>query len=128
MRSPAETLDEPARAADAPRARAGEASPAFNGNSIHEHCKRANGTGSARGCAGRVGVVGCGRGAGVYSISWAIRSARPDLKTTRRAVAISEEAWAAPAGVLYSPGVPHLGDEPMLERATEDEMRAMFDR
>ena len=246
MRSPAETLDEPARAADAPRARPGEASPAFNGNSIHEQCNRANGKRSARarrrnsldhagvhetrgpgarerffslgdraswqvaermtrarvfgkrpvgvylrfgewtwrhlprsittrrlatgyarfvhglvrlqgdrrqyfgtfffrnrpqlelicrlaelrrrGSAVRIAVVGCSLGAEVYSISWSIRSARPDLKTTMQAVDISEEALAVAREGVYSLGVSQLADEPMLERATEDEMRAMFDR
>jgi chemotaxis methyl-accepting protein methylase len=81
-----------------------------------------------RGSAVRIAVLGCSLGAEVYSISWSIRSARPDLKTTMQAVDISEEALAVAREGVYSLGVSQLADEPVLERAAEDEMRAMFDR
>lgn len=38
-----------------------------------------------------IAVLGCSKGAEVYSISWTIRSARPDLKLTIYAVDISQE-------------------------------------
>src|SRR5579872_1946348 len=36
-------------------------------------------------------ILACSKGAEVYSIAWSIRSVRPDLKLTIRAVDISEE-------------------------------------
>jgi chemotaxis methyl-accepting protein methylase len=40
----------------------------------------------------RVAVLGCSTGAEVYSIAWAIRTARPDLKLVIHAVDVSKEA------------------------------------
>jgi chemotaxis methyl-accepting protein methylase len=40
----------------------------------------------------RVAVLGCSTGAEVYSIAWAIRTARPDLKLAIHAVDVSSEA------------------------------------
>lgn len=47
-----------------------------------------------RGDALRIAVLGCSKGAEVYSISWFLRQARPDLRLTIRAVDISEEVLA----------------------------------
>jgi chemotaxis methyl-accepting protein methylase len=50
-------------------------------------------------------VLACSKGAEVYSILWAIRSVRPDLKVTLRAVDISQEILEfAERGVYYLAG------------------------
>jgi hypothetical protein len=43
------------------------------------------------GSALKIAVLGCSKGTEVYSILWAIRSARPDLKLCLQAVDISQE-------------------------------------
>ena len=47
-------------------------------------------------------VLGCSKGAEVYSIAWAIRSARPDLKLHIRAVDISQEIVGFAKKGVYS--------------------------
>lgn len=51
-----------------------------------------------------VAVLACSKGAEVYSIVWAIRSARPDLKLRLHALDISEEILNFAAGGVYSLG------------------------
>src|SRR5260370_42136953 len=52
------------------------------------------------GAALDIAVVGCSKGAEVYSIVWKLRSARPDLRLRIRAVDISQEVvdFAAAGG------------------------------
>ena len=95
-----------------------------------------------------ISVLACSKGAEVYSIQWAIRSARPDLKLTIRAVDISQEILDfAKRGVylrndsegqtaLHCDGI--LADEvsqntcrdqiaSIFERMTPEEVVAMFE-
>jgi chemotaxis protein methyltransferase CheR len=96
-----------------------------------------------------ISVLGCSKGAEVYSIAWTIRSARPDLKLSLRAIDLSQEILDfAKEGVysLKSHDVPnatgHDGvterekvtwntcrDQSLsiFERMTEGEIKAMFD-
>lgn len=95
-------------------------------------------------------VLACSKGAEVYSISFAIRSARPDLAVTMHALDISEEVLNFAAGGHYSlrglgglnwPNPSLIADQGELawntwrgqdtsifERMTAAEMEAMFDR
>jgi SAM-dependent methyltransferase len=75
----------------------------------------------------RVTVLACSNGAEVYSILWAIRSARPDVKVIAHAVDISNEVLEIGRNGLYSPEPNSLVGSPILERMTEKEMQAMFD-
>ena len=96
----------------------------------------------------QISVLGCSKGAEVYSIAWIIRSARPDLKLRMHAVDISQDVLElAERGVysLKSPdvfnapnheGVTKTGvvtwntwrdqDTSIFERMTDGEMEAMF--
>ena len=47
-------------------------------------------------------VLACSKGAEVYSILWAIRSARPDLRLTLHAVDISQEILEFAERGVYS--------------------------
>jgi chemotaxis methyl-accepting protein methylase len=94
-------------------------------------------------------VLACSKGAEVYSIVWAIRSARPDLKLRLHALDISEEILNFAAGGVYSlaeaeAGKPKNGKglatsedvnwntsrdqiAPIIERMTPAELNSMFD-
>jgi chemotaxis methyl-accepting protein methylase len=76
----------------------------------------------------KVAVLGCSNGAEVYSIVWAVRSARRDLKLVAQAVDISADAVQLARKGVYSLGISQLVDEPALERMTSREMEEMFDR
>jgi len=76
----------------------------------------------------RITVLACSNGAEVYSILWAIRSARPDLKVIVHAIDISNEILEVARKGLYSLKGQELMDSPIFERLTEEEMRAIFDR
>jgi chemotaxis methyl-accepting protein methylase len=76
----------------------------------------------------KIAVLGSSNGAEVYSIAWAIRSARPDLELIIQAVDISEEVLEFARKGVYAPGVSELVNEPILERMTAKEMEEMFDR
>lgn len=54
------------------------------------------------GSALRIAVVACSKGAEVYSIVWAIRSERPDLKFSLHAIDISREILEFAARGIYS--------------------------
>jgi SAM-dependent methyltransferase len=76
----------------------------------------------------KIAVVACSNGAEVYSILWAIRSARPDLKLDTHAIDISHEILGIAEKGVYS-----LGDNPfvhsaILERLTDAEIAALFDK
>ena len=73
-------------------------------------------------------MLACSNGAEVYSILWTIRSARPDLKVVAHAVDISSEILEIAKNGLYSLKANELVDSPILDRMTEKEMQAMFDR
>ena len=49
-----------------------------------------------------IAVLACSKGAEVYSISWAIRSARPDLKLKIQAIDISDEILRFAQAGIYS--------------------------
>jgi SAM-dependent methyltransferase len=76
----------------------------------------------------RITVLACSNGAEVYSILWAIRSARPDLKVIVHAIDVSNEILKVARKGLYSLKGQELMDSPIFERLTEEEMRAIFDR
>jgi chemotaxis methyl-accepting protein methylase/mannose-6-phosphate isomerase-like protein (cupin superfamily) len=76
----------------------------------------------------RVAVLGCSTGVEAYSIAWTIRSARPDLKVTLRALDISKQAVEFGERGRYSLVVPELAESPIFERMNEAEMKDLFDR
>jgi chemotaxis methyl-accepting protein methylase len=75
----------------------------------------------------RIAVLGCSIGAEVYSILWAIRSARPDLKVLLDAVDISKEILKFAEKGTYTPDSSRLVGASIFERLTEAEMAEMFD-
>ena len=96
----------------------------------------------------QISVLGCSKGAEVYSIAWIIRSARPDLKVRMHAVDISQDVLELAERGIYSlkspdvfnapnhEGVTETGDvtwntwrdqdTSIFERMTDGEMKAMF--
>ena len=104
---------------------------------------------SPRGSGLDISVLACSKGAEVYSVLWAIRSARPDLRLRTRAVDISQEIVDfADRGVyslnslddlqrLSQEAITREGDPSwntgrdqqtsIFERVTGEEMQAMFD-
>jgi len=70
----------------------------------------------------KVAVLGCSLGAEVYSVAWAIRSARPDLKLILHAIDISRKAVEIGKWGTY-PVASNL-----FERMTEAEIDDLFDR
>ena len=93
-------------------------------------------------------ILGCSKGAEVYSFAWTIRSARPDLQLTLSAVDISQDILDfAEEGVYSTRNQEEAGDSDALsrvddvsagtekdqrntsifERTTPTEMAAMFD-
>src|SRR5256886_14317166 len=81
----------------------------------------------AHGSTLRIAVLGCSIGAEVYSILWAIRSARPDLKVLLDAVDISKEILNFAEQGTYTPDGSRLVGASIFERLTEAEMAEMFD-
>jgi SAM-dependent methyltransferase len=75
----------------------------------------------------RIAVLGCSIGAEVYSILWAIRSARPDLKVFLAAVDISSEILSFAEKGIYSANTSQLVGASIFERLTEAEQLEMFD-
>jgi SAM-dependent methyltransferase len=82
----------------------------------------------AEGSPLRITILACSNGAEVYSIVWTIRSARPDLKLDVHAIDISNEILEIAKRGAYSLGENPLVNAPILERLTEEEMAALFDR
>jgi hypothetical protein len=96
-----------------------------------------------------ISVLACSKGAEVYSILWALRSARPDLKFRSTALDISQEIVEFAARGVYSlrdvdilNPPEHFGDTafgsiiwntwrdqgaPIFERMTDEEINAMFE-
>jgi SAM-dependent methyltransferase len=75
----------------------------------------------------RIAVLGCSIGAEVYSILWAIRSARPDLKVLLDAVDISQEILSFAEKGIYARDTSQLVNASIFERLTQAEMVEMFD-
>jgi chemotaxis protein methyltransferase CheR len=76
----------------------------------------------------RIAVVACSIGAEVYSIVWAIRLARPDLKLNVHALDISNEIVEIAKIGVYSLETDELVGSRIFDRLTEEESRTMFDR
>ena len=76
----------------------------------------------------KIAVVACSNGAEVYSIVWAIRSARPDLKLMIHAIDISKDVVEVAKEGVYSIESQQLVGSPIFERLTEEETRTMFDQ
>ena len=97
-----------------------------------------------------ISVLACSKGAEVYSVLWAIRSARPDLRLRINAVDVSQQILTFAANGVYSLSnsldaplaVNHNGiteevdvtrnttkdqDRPIFERVTSEELEAMFE-
>jgi len=94
-------------------------------------------------------VLGCSKGAEVYSILWAIRSVRPDLRLSMHAVDTSQEILEFAESGVYSLDDSNAGTVPdgdrttgkkttkwntdrdqvssIFERMTEEEKESMFD-
>lgn len=75
----------------------------------------------------RVAVLGCSTGAEAYSIAWRIRTARPDLRVTLRAVDISRRAIEFAECGRYSRVAAQLSKTDVFERMNETEMMDLFD-
>ena len=75
----------------------------------------------------RIAVLGCSIGSEVYSILWALRTARPDLNFMVNAVDISREVLAIAERGVYGPQTSETVNASIFERLTEAEMREMFD-
>lgn len=73
-------------------------------------------------------ILACSNGAEVYSIVWAIRSARPDLKLDVHAIDISQEIIDVARQGVYSAEKTSLVGEHILERLSEEEIAELFDR
>jgi chemotaxis methyl-accepting protein methylase/mannose-6-phosphate isomerase-like protein (cupin superfamily) len=76
----------------------------------------------------RVAVLGCSTGAEVYSIAWAIRNGRTDLKLALQALDLSKEAVEVGAAGRYSQAIAEVTDTNVFERMTSAEMEGIFDR
>jgi SAM-dependent methyltransferase len=73
-----------------------------------------------------IAVLGCSIGAEVYSILFAIRTARPDLKVLLHGVDISEEVLNFAQRGVYSPDTCTFVGASIFERLTAEEKQAMF--
>ena len=76
----------------------------------------------------KLAVLGSSNGAEVYSIVWAIRSARPDVELVVKAVDISKEAVQAAQEGVYELGFSKLVLEPIFARMTEREIDDVFEK
>jgi len=81
----------------------------------------------AHGSTLKIAVLACSIGAEVYSILWAIRSARPDLKVVLCAMDISKEILTFAEKGIYATNASELVGAPIFERLMVDEKREMFD-
>jgi SAM-dependent methyltransferase len=76
----------------------------------------------------QIAVLACSNGAEVYSMLWALRSARPDLKIITHAIDISNDVLEIGRNGLYSQEPNHLVNSSVFERMSRKEMDEMFDR
>jgi chemotaxis methyl-accepting protein methylase len=74
-----------------------------------------------------VAVLACSMGPEVYSILWAIRSHRPDLKVSLTAMDLSSEAVEFARRGVYVPGSAAFTDAAIFAPVTRPEMREIFD-
>ena len=81
----------------------------------------------AEGSTLRIAVVACSIGAEVYSILWAIRSARPDLQVVVHAVDISKDILNLAEKGVYTPNSSELVGSSIFARLTAHEKVHMFD-
>lgn len=72
-------------------------------------------------------VLACSNGAEVYSVLYAIRSARPDLRLEVHAIDISQDIIDVAREAVYSPEKTALVSENIFERLTQQEIASMFD-
>jgi SAM-dependent methyltransferase len=82
----------------------------------------------ARSATLKVLVLGCSTGAEAYSVSWHIKSARPDLELGLGAMDISEEAVAFAKRGIYSSTTSDITRTSLLERLSPSELQELFDR
>jgi len=75
----------------------------------------------AHGSSLTMSVLACSKGAEVYSILWAIRSARPDLRVCMYAVDISQEILEFAERGVYSRESPNALSIPNHESITDEE-------
>lgn len=75
----------------------------------------------------KITVIACSNGAEVYSVLYAIRSARPDLGLEVHAIDISQEIINVAREAVYSPAKTALVGENVFERLTQEEIADMFD-
>jgi chemotaxis methyl-accepting protein methylase len=75
----------------------------------------------------RIGIVACSNGAEVYSIVWAIRSARPDLNLIVQALDISSDVVEIAREGRYPLETQELIGSAIFERLTDAEKREMFE-
>ena len=76
----------------------------------------------------RVTVLGCSTGAEVYSVAWKMRSARPNLKLTLRAVDISSQAIEIARAGVYPLEPAQVGETSIFERMSHCEIKEIFER
>jgi chemotaxis methyl-accepting protein methylase len=74
----------------------------------------------------RVAILGCSIGAEVYSVLWAIRSARPDLDVRVQAADISREVLHVAERAVYTGASSGLVGSSIFERLTPEESEAIF--
>jgi chemotaxis methyl-accepting protein methylase len=75
----------------------------------------------------RIAVLGCSNGAEVFSIAWAIRSARPAVRIELQAVDLSAEAIEASRRGRYPDGLSGLTKDFLFHRMSASEIAEMFD-
>lgn len=75
----------------------------------------------------RIAILGCSNGAEVYSVLWALRSARPDLKLETHAIDISSEIIRVAQQGCYCERGSDLLDTPIFERLSKRERSLLFD-
>jgi len=78
---------------------------------------------STKGDALKVAVLGCSTGAEAYSVAWAARSARPDLKIAMHAMDISDVAVEVAKRGTYS-----LVESQLFQLVTDAQFEELFDR
>jgi SAM-dependent methyltransferase len=76
----------------------------------------------------RIAVLGCSIGVEVYSVAWAIRSAKSNLKLILHGVDISRDAVEMGKRGVYSLVGSQWTNTDLFERMTEGEIEEFFDR
>jgi chemotaxis methyl-accepting protein methylase len=76
----------------------------------------------------KIAVIGCSNGAEVYSINWALRSGRRDVRLTVYAFDISAEILQIAREGFYPFHTQQFIGSPIFERLTDEETAAMFCR